>query len=90
MTRSTRPDVRNPLLKLPAMGRLIAILAAHPEIRAIVLDLLAEIAAHARSTAEQSWRKHKAPMAYYWKVVAVYVGHTRRAIKGVAYARHDP
>lgn len=80
MTRSGLAMVRNPLLALPAMVKLIAYLGAHPELRAIVVELLAEIAAHARATAEKSWRKHKAPMAYYWKVVAVYVGHTRRAI----------
>lgn len=27
-----------------------------------------------------SWKKHKAPMALYWKVVGVYSGHISRAI----------
>lgn len=79
--RSLKPTVRNPLLKLPAMLRLIAYLGEHPELRAIVIDLLTEIGTHCRVTAELSWRKHKAPMAVYWKVCGVYVGHVRRAIK---------
>lgn len=29
---------------------------------------------------EYSWRKHKAPMALYWKVVGVYSGHIARSI----------
>ena len=31
--------------------------------------------------AEYCWKKHKAPMALYWKVVGVYAGHLQRAIK---------
>ena len=30
--------------------------------------------------AEHCWRKHKAPMALYWKVVGVYAGHLSRSI----------
>lgn len=26
------------------------------------------------------WKKHKAPMALYWKVVGVYAGHIARAL----------
>jgi hypothetical protein len=31
--------------------------------------------------ANHSWKKHKAPMALYWKVVGVYAGHLARSIK---------
>lgn len=31
--------------------------------------------------AEYSWKKHKAPMALYWKCIGVYAGHLMRSIK---------
>lgn len=31
--------------------------------------------------ADYCWRKHKAPMALYWKVVGVYAGHLARAVR---------
>jgi hypothetical protein len=31
--------------------------------------------------AEYCWRKHKAPMALYWKVVGVYAGHLARVMR---------
>ena len=31
--------------------------------------------------AELQWRRHKAPMALYWKVVGVYAGHLARALR---------
>lgn len=31
--------------------------------------------------ANYCWKKHKAPMALYWKVVGVYAGHLARSIK---------
>jgi len=31
--------------------------------------------------ANQCWKKHKAPMALYWKVVGVYAGHLARSIR---------
>lgn len=31
--------------------------------------------------AEYCWKRHKAPMALYWKVIGVYSGHLARAIK---------
>lgn len=73
--RSLRTDVRNPLLTLPAAQRIRSLPA---DIRATVSALLAEIAADASARAEKCWRKHKAPMAAYWKAVAVYARHARR------------
>lgn len=78
VTRSLRTDVRNPLLALPSMQ---AILALDPASRAAMRGLLREIAVDARGRAEKCWRTHKAPMAAYWKAVAVYAGHTARALK---------
>lgn len=46
--------------------------------RAALRTLLMEIRKDAQARAEKCWRTHKAPMAAYWKAVAVYAGHTAR------------
>jgi hypothetical protein len=76
MTR-TATSVRNPILGLPAARRLAELPA---EAREALADVLAELSAEARGRAEDSWRRHKAPMACYWKAVAVYARHARRAL----------
>ncbi|RWO23302.1 MAG: hypothetical protein EOS11_28675 [Mesorhizobium sp.] len=76
--RSSSPEVRNPLLALPAMQRLCR---RAPEERADLADLLRELSIDARGRAEESWRRHKAPMAAYWKAVSVYAGHLARAVR---------
>lgn len=76
--RSLRTDIRNPLLALPSMTEMRRL----PEsTRAPLRILLKEISADARKRADQCWKKHKAPMAAYWKAVAVYAGHAARALK---------
>lgn len=75
MTRSLRPDIRNPLVSLPAARRISGL---PREARQALYDLLTELAAVARGRADESWRRHKAPMAAYWKAVSVYAGHARR------------
>jgi hypothetical protein len=75
LPRSARPAVRNPLLALPAAQRVMAL---PPETRAALRGLLLEIRADAQVRAAECWRKHKAPMACYWKAVAVYAGHAAR------------
>lgn len=52
-----------------------------PEARAALRALLLEIRADARQRAEKCWKKHKAPMAAYWKALSVYAGHTARLCK---------
>lgn len=76
--RSLRPDVRNPLLGLPGAKEIASLPA---ESRAAIRLLLEGIASDARQRAEKCWRTHKAPMAAYWKAVAVYAGHARRLTK---------
>jgi hypothetical protein len=76
--RSNLREVRNPVLALPAAKRLMAL---PPEQRAVLADLLGEIAADARGRADKCWRTHKGPMALYWKCVAVYTGHMRRVCR---------
>ena len=51
--------------------------AARHALRAALLDLR-EDALH---RAQLQWRRHKAPMACYWKVVGVYAGHLARALR---------
>ncbi|AOW24615.1 hypothetical protein AVM11_11600 [Sphingomonas melonis TY] len=76
--RHARPEVRNPVLALPAAARLANLPpAARDELRALLLDLRRD----AQVRAEECWRRHKAPMATYWKVVSVYAGHIARVLR---------
>jgi len=77
IARSTRRDVRNPLLSLAAVQ---ALLALPREQRQALRTLLRDIALDARSRAEKCWRTHKAPMAVYWKAVSVYAGPIARVL----------
>lgn len=76
--RSERRETRNPLLALPAFARLAAL---PPEVRGEMESALRELKADASRRAAESWRKHKAPMAVYWKAVSVYCGHIARVLK---------
>ena len=49
--------------------------------RAALRDALLDLRAEALDRAEYCWRKHKAPMAAYWKAVGVYAGHMARQLK---------
>lgn len=75
MTRSSLSAVRNPLLALAAAH---GVAGLPPEAKAALRALLLGIRADARLRAEECWRKHKAPMAAYWKAVSVYAGHAAR------------
>lgn len=76
MSRSNRAEVRNPVLLLPGAARLRKLPApARLALQAVLLDLRQD----ARCRADECWRKHKAPMAAYWKAVSVYAGHIARA-----------
>jgi hypothetical protein len=75
--RSNRPDVRNPILALPASAELLAL---PNESREALRRLLLSLSEDAASRAQKCWRTHKAPMAVYWKAVAVYAKHIARAI----------
>jgi len=76
--RSLRPSVRNPLIELPAAQQIQALPEdTRKHLRALLLD----IRASAQAKAQHSWRFSKAPMAFYWKVVAVYAGHIARLLR---------
>lgn len=67
--------VRNPLLALPAAEGIKALpIESRAALRALLLDLRRD----AKRRSEHCWRKNKAPMAAYWKVVGVLAGHTAR------------
>lgn len=81
--RSLRPEVRNPVLALPAARRLAALdPASRAALRAVLEDLRRD--AHAR--AETSWKRRKGPLAMYWRAVGVYAGHLSRVLRD----RKDP
>ena len=79
--RSTTEAVRNPLSTLPAAARIAALPV---EAREALEELLRDISADARTRAEKCWRSHKAPMAAYWKALAVYSRHAAILITKVA------
>jgi hypothetical protein len=75
--RSNRREVRNPVLGLPAIQRMLALPADQ---RDVLAALLSDLTIDARSRAQESWRRNKGPMAAYWKAVGAYSHHIRRAL----------
>lgn len=71
-------DRRSPVRGLPGMAQLRAL---SPEARTALRAILMSIRADAAARAQASWRKHKAPMAAYWKAVSVYAGHIARTLR---------
>lgn len=76
--RSNRAEVRNPVAADPEVAAIIAALS--PEAKAAMRDCLVVLSRRWRAQAEQAWRKHKPPMAAYWKVNAVNARHLALAI----------
>jgi hypothetical protein len=75
--RSTLAEVRNPVLALPGAVQLQGLPNdSRAALRAVLIDLRDD----ARTRAAECWRKHKAPMACYWKAVSVYANHLARAV----------
>jgi hypothetical protein len=69
--------VHNPILALPAAREIQEL---PRETRAVLRLLLLNIADDAGARAQTCWKRHKAPMALYWKSVSVYARHTARVI----------
>lgn len=84
--RSARPEVRNPILAMPAMAQLQALPA---EQRQALAALLEGMATDAHQRAEKAWRQRKGPMAAYWRAVGVYARHTGRALRKAAASPWD-
>lgn len=77
--RSAQPEVRNPVLAVPAA--VAAIEELSPDQAEALARVLTALADDWLGRAEKLWRKHKAPMAAYWKVNAVWARHIARAIR---------
>lgn len=77
--RSSRAEVRNPVLGLPA-ARLIRAMPA--DTRALLAVLLLDLATEARRRSRTSWESRKVFVAAYWATVAVYAGHVARVLGG--------
>ncbi len=76
--RSSREEVRNPLLTLPAAQKLLSL---PPEVRGLLGELFAELEADCLLRAEHAWKTSKPPIAAYWKVTATYSGHLRKVVR---------
>lgn len=67
----------NPIVLLPSYARLLDLDA---EQATALADVLRDLGDEADGQAEKSWRKHKGPMAAYWRAVGVYARHIARAV----------
>lgn len=76
--RSSRREVRNPVLALPAARQLAALDAPS---RAALEAVLRDLRQDARERAELAWRRGKGPLAVYWRAVSTYAGHLARAVR---------
>jgi uncharacterized membrane protein len=75
--RSNRPEVRNPMLAIPE----VQVIASLPPVaREALRAALLAISNACRERGNEAWRKHKPPMAAYWKANAVNARHLARAI----------
>jgi hypothetical protein len=77
--RSSRREVRNPILSLPVVVEALAEMT--PEEATRWRRILLAIQADAREKAELNWRRHKGPVAYYWKATGVVCGHLAKVIR---------
>lgn len=78
MSRSLRPDVRNPLTELAGFQ---VIKHLDPATRIYLKAGLDDLRRDAKTRADKAWSTGKAPMALYWKCLAVYAGHISRLIR---------
>jgi len=85
--RSTRAEVRNPILALPAFK---ALQSLDPDVRALLDALLCDLQRDARARAQHSWEKRKPPVAAYWAAAAVYAGHIAKALRPRVWKRGHP
>ncbi|SPA23747.1 hypothetical protein CBM2633_U10091 [Cupriavidus taiwanensis] len=68
----------NPLLRLPAARKLLAL----PEDqRRAVAEVFRELRDQSNAEAELAWKRRKGPMAAYWRAVSTYARHVAHALK---------
>lgn len=77
--RSSLPEVRNPLLAIPEVQAEIATLS--DESSAALERILLGLSKTFRAKGEEAWRKHKPPMAAYYKANAVNARHLALALR---------
>lgn len=71
--RSSVPEVRNPVLGLPAAVE--ALRSLDPQQRAALRTVLLAIREQALAREKESYRKRKGPMVSYWMAAATYLKH---------------
>jgi hypothetical protein len=81
MLRSSRPEVRNPLLALPAARELAALLAEEPELARRVKRLALDLKAQCRANEAEAIRKRKGPMVSYWMSTGTWCRHLSALIR---------
>jgi hypothetical protein len=70
--RSSRADVRNPILALPAALELQALPRSQ---RLIIKRLLRELKAQCREQERRAYSQRKGPLTAYWMAAGTYAGH---------------
>lgn len=55
--------------------------ALPPDSRAALREALLDLRQDAAARARLQWKRCKAPMALYWKVISVYALHLSRALR---------
>lgn len=75
--RSSRADVRNPMVALPEVRELAELPL---EARLALRRALMAFSSSCRVRGNEAWAKHKAPMAAYWKANAVNIRHLALSI----------
>lgn len=76
--RSNLAKVRNPVLALPGFSKIEKL--PRP-VKELLADLLYELGDDANKRADECWKKHKAPMAAYWKACGVYARHIAKGLR---------
>jgi hypothetical protein len=79
MTRSSQPEVRNPILALPAAQELAQMMRDNPELKATFKRLCRELKAQAREQERNSIRRRKGPMVSYWMSCGTWCAHLANA-----------
>jgi hypothetical protein len=84
VSRSSRPDVRNPILRCPEA--IAALAECPPEARAALSRALSALSREWLATANKCWKTHKPPMATYWKANAANARHIALALRSIPEA----
>lgn len=84
--RADLPEVRNPVLALPAFQ---AILGLDAGVRAALAALLYDLAAQAREKSASELRRNKPWMFVYWRCIGTYARHIARALNRFGHNRNS-